>query len=77
MECPVVAPRLEDIRDLVTDGRDGLLFMPEDADNLTDVLRRSILGTKNWRYNADRVLALVARRLKPPPANVDNGTQHA
>lgn len=40
MERAVVAPRLANIKDLVTDGRDGLLFSPEDADDLAETLRR-------------------------------------
>ena len=72
----VVAPRLDNISDLVADGRDGLLFTPENADDLTGVLRRliaderlrqtlgaaarlTVLGTRNWRSNAERVLALM------------------
>ena len=40
MERPVVAPRLDNIRDLVTDEHDGLLFTPGDAADLARVLGR-------------------------------------
>jgi glycosyltransferase involved in cell wall biosynthesis len=36
----VVAPRIENIRDIVTDGHDGLLFAADSTDELTEVLRR-------------------------------------
>jgi glycosyltransferase involved in cell wall biosynthesis len=79
MERVVVAPRLDNIRDLVSDGRDGLLFTPENADDLTGVLRRligdaplrqtlgaaarqTVLGTRTWRRNAERVLALMSEQ---------------
>jgi glycosyltransferase involved in cell wall biosynthesis len=78
MERAVVAPRLENIAELITDGRDGLLFVAEGSDSLASVLRRlavderlrSALGRearrtvqegRNWRSNAERVLALVGR----------------
>lgn len=81
----VVAPRLDNIRDLVADGQDGLLFTPENADDLTRVLRRliaderlrqtlgtaarlTVLGTRNWRSNAERVLALMRDRNCAPEA---------
>jgi len=40
MGRPVVAPCLDNIRDLVTDGVDGVLFTPGDGAGLADVLRR-------------------------------------
>ena len=40
MERAVVAPRIRNIEDIVDDGVDGLLFAPDDADSLTEVLRR-------------------------------------
>jgi glycosyltransferase involved in cell wall biosynthesis len=40
MERAVVAPRLDNIQDLVHDERDGLLFVPENASSLAAVLRR-------------------------------------
>jgi glycosyltransferase involved in cell wall biosynthesis len=40
MERAVVAPRLENIAELITEGRDGLLFAPENSDSLTGVLQR-------------------------------------
>ena len=40
MGLAVVAPRLENIAELITDGRDGLLFAPENSDSLASVLRR-------------------------------------
>lgn len=42
MRRAVVAPRLENIQDLVTDGRDGLLFEPDSAADLAHALRRLI-----------------------------------
>jgi len=38
MAKPVVAPRLDNIRDVVDDGRNGLLFSPGDAADLVRVL---------------------------------------
>ena len=38
MAKPVVAPRLDNIRDVVDDGRNGLLFSPGDAADLARVL---------------------------------------
>jgi glycosyltransferase involved in cell wall biosynthesis len=40
MERAVVAPRLDNIKDLVCDERDGLLFTPGSASSLAGVLRR-------------------------------------
>jgi len=40
MERPVVAPRLDNIADLVCDGADGLLFTPGDSVDLASALRR-------------------------------------
>jgi glycosyltransferase involved in cell wall biosynthesis len=40
MERAVVAPRLDNIQDLVRDERDGLLFTPESVSSLAAVLRR-------------------------------------
>jgi glycosyltransferase involved in cell wall biosynthesis len=40
MERAVVAPRMENIEDLVTDGRNGLLFAPNDPADLGKVLGR-------------------------------------
>ena len=42
MRRAVVAPRLENIQDLVTEGRDGLLFEPDSAADLARALRRLI-----------------------------------
>jgi glycosyltransferase involved in cell wall biosynthesis len=84
MERAVVAPRLDNISDLVTNGRDGLLFTPGDTNDLVrhlrqlatdDALRerlgrearRTILNTRNWRANAERVLALVEQRVAASP----------
>jgi glycosyltransferase involved in cell wall biosynthesis len=39
MGRPVVAPALDNIRDLITDGVNGLLFVPSDAQALAAVLR--------------------------------------
>ena len=83
MERAVVAPRLENIAELITDGRDGLLFAAERSDSLASVLRqlaaderlRSALGHearrtvqdgRNWRSNAERVLALIAPQIALP-----------
>ena len=38
MAKPVVAPRLDNIRDVIDDGRNGLLFTPGDAADLARVL---------------------------------------
>jgi glycosyltransferase involved in cell wall biosynthesis len=40
MARPVVAPRLENIADVVEDGREGMLFDAGDAAQLTDALQR-------------------------------------
>jgi glycosyltransferase involved in cell wall biosynthesis len=86
MERAVVAPRLENIQDIVTDNRDGLLFTPGDVNDLSAVLRkladaaplRAALGSearrtierrRNWRANAECVLALAA----PPIARAVHG----
>jgi glycosyltransferase involved in cell wall biosynthesis len=40
MARPVVAPRLDNITDVVVDGREGMLFAAGNVDQLTDALRR-------------------------------------
>ena len=71
----VVAPRLDNICDLVSDGSDGLLFAPGDGADLAAHLRRlgdaqlrhrlgrqariTIVQSRNWRSNAERVVELV------------------
>jgi glycosyltransferase involved in cell wall biosynthesis len=79
MERAVVAPRIDNIRDLVTDEHSGLLFTPGSADDLGQALhrlsqderlrlalgreaRRTVQERRNWRSNAERVLALVHHR---------------
>lgn len=76
MGIAVVAPRLENIADLVADGVDGLLFAPGDPHDLAKVLNRlaaseelrralgrqartTIERERNWRRNAETVLALM------------------
>jgi glycosyltransferase involved in cell wall biosynthesis len=85
MSAAVVAPRLENIQDLVTDDVDGLLFAPGDAGDLTRIVRRlaenrdlrerlgraarsKIERERNWRRNAETVLAIVGDR-RPRPAS--------
>jgi glycosyltransferase involved in cell wall biosynthesis len=80
MERAVVAPRLENVRDLITEARDGLLFTPGDAADLARAIRlvasdaemrgrlgaqarRTVLNVRNWRRNAEQVLALVAQHI--------------
>ena len=38
----VVAPRTANLTDLIADTRDGMLFTPDDADDLADTLRRLV-----------------------------------
>jgi glycosyltransferase involved in cell wall biosynthesis len=76
MAKAVVAPQLENVRDVVEPGRTGLLFPPGDAEGLTAALqqlaadaglraslgrnaRETIETARNWRRNAERVLALL------------------
>jgi glycosyltransferase involved in cell wall biosynthesis len=75
----VVAPRLENVRDLVEDEVDGLLFEVGDAGALGAAVRRlaasaplrqrlggnarrKVEQARNWRRNAEAVLALVNLR---------------
>jgi glycosyltransferase involved in cell wall biosynthesis len=44
MGKPVVAPAMDNIRDLIEDGRTGLLFAPEDGSALVDRLETLILS---------------------------------
>jgi glycosyltransferase involved in cell wall biosynthesis len=41
MGKPIVAPDMENIRDLLTHNKDGILFQPEDAASLTEALGRA------------------------------------
>jgi glycosyltransferase involved in cell wall biosynthesis len=91
MGLPVLAPRLENIRDLVTDDVNGLLFTPRDSRALAAGIARlaespelrSRLGRqarstveheRNWRCNAERVIAMVGRR---GPGGTPQGCQGA
>lgn len=58
MGRPVVAPRRPNIEEVITEGRDGLLFTPGDVDELAGCLRR-LLKEEQLR----RDLALEAERL--------------
>ncbi|TWU54499.1 Mannosylfructose-phosphate synthase [Rubripirellula tenax] len=40
MGTPIVAADTENIRDLISDGHDGLLFQPEDSDSLAKAIQR-------------------------------------
>lgn len=52
MSCAVVAPRMSNIEDIIVDGEDGLLFSPDNRQDLTgtlsdlieDTLRREAIG---------------------------------
>jgi glycosyltransferase involved in cell wall biosynthesis len=75
MGKPVVAPDLPNIRDLVTDGHEGMLFDPGHAQSLAERLlrlqderlraqlgergRASVETERNWIRNAERVLATM------------------
>jgi glycosyltransferase involved in cell wall biosynthesis len=75
MSKPVVAPDLPNIRDVVTDGGEGILFEPGDAQSLADRLtaledhalrvrlgargRKRVEADRNWIANAQRVLAAI------------------
>ena len=76
MARPVVAPNLENIRDLVTHEVDGLLFADRDSAELVGALhrlaidddlrrrlgnnaRRTVERERNWRRNAERILAIA------------------
>jgi glycosyltransferase involved in cell wall biosynthesis len=76
MERAVVAPRLPNVADLITDETDGLLFTPGDSRHLALVLRRvaaeaalrerlgrhardTVMASRNWRRNAEAVLAAI------------------
>jgi glycosyltransferase involved in cell wall biosynthesis len=72
----VVAPDLDNIRDIVTHGQDGLLFTPGDPaalaeavtrladaevrDQLGGAARRGLLANRTWRAIATRVLSEFA-----------------
>jgi glycosyltransferase involved in cell wall biosynthesis len=76
MSKPVVAPDLPNIRDIVTDHDEGLLFEPGSAESLAERLTtledgalRARLGARgrlrveadrNWISNAQRVLGAIA-----------------
>lgn len=76
MARAVVAPRLDNIRDVLIDGSNGLLFRPDDSADLSAQLARlvadaglrrelgarardTVLRSRNWRRNAQRVIELV------------------
>ena len=44
----VVAPRMPNIQDIITDGINGLLFDPESIEDLTTTLL-SLIKNSNWR----------------------------
>jgi glycosyltransferase involved in cell wall biosynthesis len=54
---PVVAPAMGNIRDIIDDGRTGLLFTPDDADDLTRTLEALLASAERRRQ-----LGLAARR---------------
>ncbi len=47
--CPVVAPRIGGIPELLRDGRDGLLFPAGDTEALASCLRRLVGSQDRWR----------------------------
>jgi glycosyltransferase involved in cell wall biosynthesis len=78
MAKAVVAPRLDNVRDVVDHERTGLLFEPGDVGALALAIgrlandgplrlelgrnaREIIETTRNWRRNAEHVLALLPR----------------
>jgi glycosyltransferase involved in cell wall biosynthesis len=46
MAKPVVAPAMDNIRDILVDGKTGILFTPEDGPALTSALRRLISSSE-------------------------------
>ena len=57
MGKPVIAPDMENIRDIITHQKDGVLFRPEDSDKLAEGLR-SLIADVTLRSR----LGLVARK---------------
>ncbi len=70
----VVAPRMPNLQDVISDGLNGCLFEPENTDDLARVLaslvhdsasrkklaRAAVLSGRTWRHNAQKVLDIVA-----------------
>lgn len=46
--CPVVASNMGGLRDIITDGEDGLLFNCEDPTSLVDALETMFLKVESW-----------------------------
>ena len=63
MAKPVVAPRLPNIEDILTDGQEGLLFAPNDPAALRDALQRLILDPELRRTLGHRGRAKVDAEL--------------
>lgn len=70
MAKPVVAPRLPNIEDILTDGEEGLLFAPNDSSALARSLQRLILDPELRRTLGSRGRNKVDRHL-----NWDNNAQ--
>ena len=62
--CPVIAPRIGGIPELVEDGRDGILYTPESVPELTqamqEVLRRAWTGIRAPRTHSEQVDDILA-----------------
>ena len=43
--CPVIAPRTDGFEEMITPGRDGWLFDPDDPDGLSNAMRAAATGT--------------------------------
>jgi glycosyltransferase involved in cell wall biosynthesis len=73
----VVAPNLPNIRDIVTDGREGLLFEPRNADALARCLER--LRNADFRQvlgRAGRARVVADRNWQSIAASVIDAVQH-
>jgi glycosyltransferase involved in cell wall biosynthesis len=67
MGVPVIDPRLGPFTEVVSDGREGLFFSPDDISDLQRVIRTA-LDLPPWRHRAMRAAAAAAAAFRSPQA---------
>ena len=75
MGKPVVAPRMSNIEDLISDGEDGLLFTPGDASELGAILR-CLEQDRALRERLGRAARLKVERERNWQRNACNVIEH-